>query len=274
MSRCIENVFIQSGDRQAAAIGERRVSRVAHSFTHGRDSVIEDILPDAVVVEEAREDSTDVVLFPQEDIALGQAVEKRRREFTTARACAHRALVRLNLPPQPISVGGRGEPRWPVGLVGSITHCHGYRACALAHAADIVTIGIDAEPNERLPAGVLAAIARDEELLWLRERMATTPAVSWDRLLFSAKESVYKACSPFAQRRLGFEDAMVTVDPGDGDPGGRPAAACAAGAFCAHLLVPGLRLAGGSLSALQGRWLACDDLLLTAVAPLSPKFPL
>jgi 4'-phosphopantetheinyl transferase EntD len=219
--------------------------------------MIEELLPDATVAVEVRADVVDAVLFAAETAAMGQAVEKRRREFTTGRACAHRALERLGLPASPILSGERGEPLWPAGVVGSITHCDGFRACAVARATEIVTIGIDAEPNAALPRGVREEIVRSEELPWLRELEREQPAVHWGRLLFSAKESVYKAWFPLTGRWLGFEDAIVTVDP-------------TAGAFSARLLVAGPLLEDGPLTGFTGRWLVRDGLVLTAIT-LAPR---
>ncbi len=222
--------------------------------------MIAEILPAGVVSVEARSDFGDVVLFPEEELALGRAVEKRRREFTTARACAREALAGLGLPPLPIASGARGEPCWPAGIVGSITHCRGYRACAVARETELLTIGIDAEPNEALSDGVLAEIALAEELPRLRELERIEPTIHWDRLLFSAKESVYKAWFPLARRWLGFEDAVLAIDPLE----------CT---FAVRLLVPGPLLAGRRLTTLSGRWLARDGLVLTAIAlPSAPSF--
>ena len=103
---------------------------------------------------------------------------------------------------------------------------HPTRACAIAFSTDIVTIGIDAEQNVPLPGGVLSQIARADELPWLRRLKHDVPSVHWDRVLFSAKESVYKAWYPLTKRWLGFEDAIVTVDP-------------LTGTFCARLTVSG-----------------------------------
>jgi 4'-phosphopantetheinyl transferase EntD len=215
--------------------------------------MLQEILPREVVAVQTREDAREVVLFPAEEAALGQAVEKRRREYTTARACAREALARLGLPATPILSGERGEPRWPSGIVGSITHCEGYRACALARSQEIATVGIDAEPNAPLPDGVLTDIARADELPWLQRLRREQPEVHWDRLLFSAKESVYKAWFPLARRWLGFEDAIVTVDP-------------AQRTFSARLLVPGPTFAGRPLGGFSGRWLVREGLVLSAIA--------
>ncbi|MHB1538392.1 MAG: 4'-phosphopantetheinyl transferase family protein [Solirubrobacteraceae bacterium] len=210
--------------------------------------MLEAILPAGVAVVDTRED-IDVELFPEERLALGASVAKRRAEFTTARACARRALARLGLPDAPIINGERGEPRWPDGIVGSITHCDGYRACALARIELVLSIGIDAERNAPLPDGLIADIARVEELAHLRELACEMPEVHWDRLLFSAKEAVYKAWFPLAQRWLGFEDATVRFD-------------VASGTFTASLLVGG----PPRLTGFDGRWMLEDGILATAIA--------
>jgi 4'-phosphopantetheinyl transferase EntD len=214
--------------------------------------MIEEILPKGVVAVETREDELSAKLYPEEELVVGRAVEKRRREFTTARACARSALEQLGFGAVAIPVGERGEPIWPAGVVGSITHCDRYRACAVARAGGLASIGIDAEPNAPLPRGVLGEVARHEELPALGRLEQELPDVHWDRLLFSAKESVYKAWFPLARRWLGFEDAVVEFD----------AAACA---FTVRLLVPGPHLAGQPLRMFSGRWTIAGDTILTAV---------
>jgi 4'-phosphopantetheinyl transferase EntD len=211
--------------------------------------VIEEILPEAVVVAEAFDDDlAGSELFGEEEQAVARAVDKRRREFTTARACARRALGGLGVPPVPILRGDKGAPRWPAGVVGSITHCDGYRAAAVARDTEVTTIGIDAEPHKVLPEGVLAQVAHPEEVTDLLGLGAAAPQVCWDALLFSAKESTYKAWFPLARRWLGFHDAIVTLGP--------------EGGFTVRLLVPAPPPLGAGL---RGRWLVRDGLLITAL---------
>ena len=100
--------------------------------------MIEAILPAEAAAEEAFSDPPGVALFPEEEAVIAKAVDKRRREFTTARACARAALARLGLPPVPIVPGLRGAPQRPDGVVGSMTHCAGYRACAVARDRDLL----------------------------------------------------------------------------------------------------------------------------------------
>jgi 4'-phosphopantetheinyl transferase EntD len=210
--------------------------------------VIEQILPPAVASVEAFADSPEAALFPEEQSIIARAVDRRRREFTTGRACARSALAKLGVPPGPILRGERNAPQWPAGIVGSITHCAGYRAAAVARAGELVGIGIDAEPNQPLPDGVLRAVALPDEEAGLRALPAGT---AWDRLLFCAKEAIFKVWFPLTVLPLGFESARVTIHP-------------TRATFEAHLLVP----SPNPLlpTTLAGRWLATSVHLLAAIA--------
>jgi 4'-phosphopantetheinyl transferase EntD len=214
--------------------------------------VIEKILPAAVVSEESFSDPENVVLFPEEAALVNRAVDKRRREFATARGCARRALAVLGVPPVAIPRGERGAPQWPPGIVGSITHCAGYRAAAVARASDVLTIGLDAELDDTLPDGVLEMISSPGERTRLRDLTAAAADTSWDRLLFSAKEATYKAWFPLARRWLGFEDADITINAADGT-------------FQVRLLTAAPVIAGSPLAGFSGSWLARDGLILTAI---------
>lgn len=212
--------------------------------------MIEGLLPRSVRVAEAFGDRTDIELFPQESAAIERAVEKRRREFTTVRACARDALAVLGVDRVPLVPGQRGAPQWPAGVVGSMTHCEGYCAAVVAHRDDVDSIGIDAEPDAPLPVGLLEVVSVTEELAGLHAVAST--GVAADRLLFSAKESVYKAWFPLTGRWLGFEQASVTLRP--------------TGTFTARLLVDGMTADGRRLTSFEGRWTAGRGLVLTAVA--------
>jgi 4'-phosphopantetheinyl transferase EntD len=219
--------------------------------------MIEAILPAGTVAVDTFTTPPDATLFPEEELIIRNSVDKRRQEFTTARWCARQAMARLGRPPMPVLPGPRGEPQWPNGLVGSITHCAGYRGAVLAEATVITTVGIDAEPNQALSNGVLPAVSLPDERVRIDTLRREHPEVHWDRLLFSAKESVYKAWFPLTSRWLDFEDADVTIDP-------------LAGTFQAQLMVTGPRLHGRKLTGFSGRWLVDNGLILTAIAVVAP----
>jgi 4'-phosphopantetheinyl transferase EntD len=151
-------------------------------------------------------------LYPQEAVLVARAVESRRREFLTVRMCARAALAQLGHPAAPIVHDERRAPLWPTGIVGSLTHCTGYRGAAVAHAEDVRAIGIDAEPEASLPDGVAQLVLTAEEREQLR-RLSLDSPMAFDRLVFVIKESIYKAWYPIAGRWLGFHDVTVTIDP-------------------------------------------------------------
>lgn len=220
--------------------------------------LIDSLLPPAVAAVEAFTDRAGEPAFPGEADLIIRAVPERRSEFITARRCARQALSRLGYPPVALRPGPRREPQWPDGVVGSITHCRGYRAAAVARASDLAAIGIDAEPHEPLPPDVGASVTAGQELDMLARLAGADPSIHWDRLLFSAKESIYKAWYPLTHRWLGFKDARLSFDP-------------AGQTFTGHILVDGTRTDGGpALTTMHGRYLVAAGLGLTAVAVRHP----
>lgn len=214
--------------------------------------MIESLLPPRVVAVSSFVDRLDATLFPEEELVVSRAVDKRRLEFTTARWCARNALARLGVGPVPILPGERGAPQWPAGIVGSMTHCLGYRGAAVGWGRDVASIGIDAEPNEPLPDGVVTAVTGASERSRLGNWLRARPDVHWGRLIFSAKESVYKAWYPLTGRWLDFHEADIIADP-------------VTGVFRANLLVPGFSLEGRMVTAFEGRWKVERGLIVTTV---------
>ncbi|MFI8520802.1 4'-phosphopantetheinyl transferase [Streptomyces sp. NPDC085481] len=230
--------------------------------------MIEDLVPSWTVCEHTFATSLgdpDALLFPEEAARVAQAVPKRRHEFAAVRVCARTALGRLGLPPVPLLTSKRGAPQWPDGVVGSMTHCEGYRAAVVARSSEAASIGIDAEPNGPLPDGVHGLVILPSEQEMLRRLAALDPATHWDRLLFSAKETVFKTWYPLTGRELDFTEAELTIDPAAADP--------AAGTFEARLLVPGPVVGGRRVDAFTGRWKADKGLVLTAVVLPAPGAP-
>ncbi|WP_432247409.1 4'-phosphopantetheinyl transferase family protein [Streptomyces sanyensis] len=221
--------------------------------------MIESLLPPGVHHAEAFADDEEPGRFPEETALVARAVPARRREFATVRRCARTALAELGVPPAPLLKGRRGEPLWPHGVVGSMTHCAGYRGAVVAAASGVASLGIDAEPAEPLPEGVLKLISVAEERERLAAEPSPAPGVPGDRLLFCAKEAVFKTWYPLMRQELDFHQASVRFHR-TGE---------ARGTFHAALLVPGPQVAGRRLDGLSGRWTARDGLLLTAVTLLA-----
>ncbi|MFE0778422.1 4'-phosphopantetheinyl transferase [Streptomyces sp. NPDC058861] len=200
--------------------------------------------------------------YPEERALVASAVSKRVQEFTTGRHCARRALARLGVPAGPILRGAWGAPAWPDRIRGSITHCTGYRAAAVAEASSVAAIGIDAEPHAALPPGMLRMISDAPEAAHVRGLLLDRPGTRWDRLVFSAKESTFKALQPppswptgvGAQKDVDFRDIVVS--------------------FEADSSVFTARVAGAEPAArrnVAGRWTTGAGLVVTAVVvPAEP----
>jgi 4'-phosphopantetheinyl transferase EntD len=203
----------------------------------------------AVAVDVSGADTGLDPLLPAEDAALGRVGPARRRDFTAGRHCARRALAALGFPPAPLLPGPDREPRWPDGVAGSIAHCPGYAVAVAGHRRSLRTVGVDAEPHAPLPTGVLAKVTSPAE----REHLAALPpGRHWDRILFCAKETVYKAWYPLTRRWLGFDDATVAFDP-------------ATATFAATILVP------APVGGFAGRFAVHGGLVVTTIAESLPK---
>lgn len=211
------------------------------------------VLPERVASAELYDDPPELAPLPEEEPLIARSVAKRRNEFVTVRHLAREALGELGLPPVPILKGGRGEPCWPHGVVGSLTHCEGFRGAVVGRAEDVRSLGIDAEPHGLLPTGVLDAISLPAE----RRHIAALPGtLHWDRILFCAKEATYKAWFPLTHRWLGFDDAHITFTlDGSGS----------AGTFESQILIDPTAESGPPLTALAGRWSVVGGLTLTAI---------
>jgi 4'-phosphopantetheinyl transferase EntD len=103
-----------------------------------------------------------------------------------------------------------------------------------------------------MPEGVLPSVSLPAEADRLHRLAAERPDIHWDRLLFSAKESVYKAWFPLTGKWLDFMEADIELTPD--------------GAFRAVLLVPGPLVGGRRVGHFDGRWTAGRGLVATAVA--------
>jgi 4'-phosphopantetheinyl transferase EntD len=214
------------------------------------------ILPAGVECEECFGEPTGAVLFPEEEQIVAHAVPARRRSYATVRGCARACLQRMGYPPVPILPGAGGAPRWPAGVLGSMTHCTGYAAAAVGPSSLITAIGIDAEPDAPLPDGVLelVATAAERERLALAQREPDGP--NWDRLLFSAKEAVYKAWFPLVGEWLDHQQADILFNLQDRT-------------FTALLSRDGLILHGRQVRRLHGHWIRQQGILATAVVVAS-----
>lgn len=198
-------------------------------------------------------------LHEQEWAQVAHAVPKRRLEYAVARRLARRVLADFGVTDFPLLAGPDRAPIWPEGLVGAITHTDGcaggFCGVAVARRSRVVGIGLDAEPAEDLPADIVSRVLDPMEqamsMSWSRPGLAA-------RVIFSAKETIYKAVYPSLARFMEFSDVRLhRLDTH--------------GFFAARIIEPAVVPAPFS-GELEGRFVMDGELLLTGLAiPARPS---
>ena len=153
---------------------------------------------------------------PEECALLSSAAsEKRQEEFRAGRACARHALLRLGGAQSYIGADSMGCPEWPAGVVGSITHTEGWAAAAIGKTAYFRAIGIDAEMVTRMTRDIWGMVFTREELTAISSFYPEIqPTIA--TILFSAKESFFKAQYPITKRLLEFTGIAITLNESRG----------------------------------------------------------
>ena len=210
------------------------------------ERAIRRLLPSGVAVAVWSGDDAPVG-YPDEEAALERAVPRRVAEFRRGRACARAALERLGVPACAIAVGKEREPIWPAGVVGSITHGGGLVAAVAARRERIAALGLDVEPAGPLPEGTRGLIVHPSE----------DAGDGLEKVVFSAKESIFKALFPLTGVWLGLLDVIVELD----ERTGRFRAARA----------PDAAAETPRLAELEGRWILTDGRVMTAAFAEAPR---
>ncbi len=154
----------------------------------------------------------------EERAIVSAAVDSRKAEFGDGRWCAHRALRGLG-EDVPILRGPKGMPLFPPTVSGTISHTRGLRMALVGRSEHWQSLGLDVEVAQRLPEGVLTAVTSVRERRVLRRVGSRVPGRELGTVLFSAKESVYKAWYPLAGRFLDFDEVdmhLEITELGDG----------------------------------------------------------
>ena len=189
------------------------------------------LLPAAAAVA-ATDPQAEHPIWPGEQIA---AIPRRQREFAAGRAALRMTMATLGLPPAAIPMNPDRSPALPAGLAASISHTA--QACLAAAMTGLRGLGIDIEPDEPLPTGILDTILTQAE--------RGTPDA---RVIFSAKEALYKAQYPVSKTLFGFDAIAIMLQPGT---------------FTATFLHPVLGFPTGTR--LSGHWTRSENHILTAL---------
>lgn len=160
--------------------------------------------------------------FRQSSLKQNKSI-KRIKEFSLGRLAAQLALKKLGIKNTTIiAKGASGEPLWPKGTVGSITHSANFAICVVARKSKLSAVGIDLEQRKRFKdAKIAKRVCLAEEALWIQA--SSRHATLRTAMMFSAKEAIYKALFPLYGKYFGFKKVRLKWD----DESSR---------FCAELL--------------------------------------
>ncbi len=169
------------------------------------NTVITVVCPDTI-------DPNFTLLPEEENVVSESSSTKRRTEFLMGRAAAVQALNKLNLHRSAILKGTKGEPLWPPGICGSISHSANFAVAAASMNKHTTALGIDIQQYKNLPSPNIF-----EKVLTKTEMVRFNLQNHKDQLdalrVFSAKEAIYKAISPLVKHRLSFKDISFCPSP-------------------------------------------------------------
>ncbi len=166
------------------------------------------LFPPEVIMVTATPQMWESPVLQAEEQLIAQASSKRQREFRAGRHCAHTALQQLGLAKQAILRDANRAPLWPKGYLGSISHCQDLCIAACAKQHPIISLGLDAEPMQPIKPGVEQYIQTKAEMAYLKSLVPRLP----ERLVFSAKESLYKCFYPLLKTFFGFHTVEIVID--------------------------------------------------------------
>ena len=172
----------------------------------------------------------------------------RQREFAAARVAARRALARLGVEAGGLVPHADRSPRWPDGIVGSITHTRDLCLVAVARRGRLASVGIDVERVSAATTDIEELVCTPAERPWLDAQPAAQRGANV-RLFFSAKEAFYKCQYPLTKTYLDFQDVELAIG-GDGT-------------FAARIVSATHVALHRELAGVQGRWAWVGGLVVT-----------
>jgi len=148
--------------------------------------------------------------YEQERALVKNAVASRQFEFFSGRYYARNALAKAGCLPEMILRAPKGNPIWPKGFLGSITHDQQQAIAVVIREGNIKGIGIDLILNAAtVEPHLQSLIATDDELQYLAQAFPAIPPLA---LAFGAKESVVKAVSPLIDHYLDLLDIHLSLE--------------------------------------------------------------
>jgi 4'-phosphopantetheinyl transferase EntD len=162
-------------------------------------------MPDLFIGHRLISPGDELALLDEEAQSIASPVVEVRRASGAARIVGRQLLARLGYAACALPKSPSGAPIWPPGVIGSFAHGDHVAVAVVARRSAFTAVGIDVEPAEALPADMLDLVATP------RERLTIGGDLFRARLLFTAKEAVYKAVYPLDHIFLEYHDIEVDL---------------------------------------------------------------
>ncbi|MEQ9692717.1 4'-phosphopantetheinyl transferase superfamily protein [Shimia sp. SDUM112013] len=150
------------------------------------------------------------MLFNEERAYMGTALPRRVAEFTAGRHAARQAMRALGEAPRSVQMYADRSPKWPPGIVGSISHDAQKCVAVVGRSQNWQSLGIDIEPDIPLDADLVPEICTTREQDWLAQQ-PESDRLRLARLIFCAKECAYKCQYPITRALFGFDALEVAI---------------------------------------------------------------
>ena len=145
----------------------------------------------------------------EKKMTLGYS-EKRLIDFSTGRFCARKALLELGIEDVSILIGKDKGPIWPVGIVGSISHCDSLAGVIVAKKSEHISLGLDIEEIGRVTSDLFDLVFTEEEKSYLSS-FTGRKLEEQSTLIFSIKEAFYKYQHPITKTFMDFLEVQVSL---------------------------------------------------------------
>lgn len=143
--------------------------------------------------------------------SINNSVDKRKNEYIAGRILTKKALNQLHFDHYDLLPGKDRQPLWPPGITGSISHNNSYVCTAVSLLKYYEGIGIDVEEDEHIDASQHNIIFTKNELVWI-ESLNNVNQENIYKIIFSAKESLYKCIFPIVKKYIDFKQVEMQVD--------------------------------------------------------------
>ena len=152
-----------------------------------------------------------------EPFSIKSAVIKRRAEFLAGRLMAVIALEHIGIKQGNIPIGHNRMPIWPEEYVGSITHSSELALAVASPKQNILFTGIDCEEifSPSTAENISSELLSSNELELFNSSKLNFSL--YCTIVFSAKESLFKALYPYVGKYFDFRVAeLIEINPNIG----------------------------------------------------------